>query len=113
MRRRRFTWLSQAVPVVTLDGVDALRSADDSPPEDRVPVPSKAIASGGSTGRPKLIVDPRPMEWVEGKFPLRMIDYAGLAPDQVQLMVGPLSHSSPFLMTYWGLAEGHTYRRVA
>ncbi|MCY3936323.1 MAG: AMP-binding protein [Chloroflexi bacterium] len=68
--------------------------------------PGKAIGSGGSTGRPKIIVDPRPWEAIPGT--LWYAESTQFAPRQVHLLAGPLYHNSPFLMAHWGLFEDHT-----
>ena len=60
----------------------------------------KAIASGGSTGRPKVIVDMAPA----------LVDpdvlLLGMEPDDVLLNPGPLYHAAPFGMTAFALAWG-------
>ena len=68
--------------------------------------PGKAIGSGGSTGRSKIIVDPRPWEAIPGT--LWYAESTKFAPRQVHLLAGPLYHNSPFLMAHWGLFEEHT-----
>jgi bile acid-coenzyme A ligase len=71
------------------------------PPEEYL-----AIASGGSTGAPKLIVNTQPLEWpAEGPRNLRL---AGLRAGQRQLVLGPLYHNGPFAFGVWALAMGHT-----
>lgn len=80
----------------------------DEPLPDRVPHPGKAIASGGSTGEPKIIVDPRP--WVKrpGECPFDMARWLGLSAGQVQLVAGPFFHNAPFYWAHHGLFEDHT-----
>src|SRR5579884_3785022 len=75
--------------------------ADASLPDVRHP--GKAIGSGGSTGRPKLILDPA---WnpVVAKDQRRL----GTRPGQIQLLAAPLYHNSPWLQTFNGLADDHT-----
>ena len=68
--------------------------------------PGKAIGSGGSTGRSKIIVDPRRWEAIPGT--LWYATSTCFAPRQVHLLAGPLYHNSPFLMAHWGLFEDHT-----
>lgn len=69
-----------------------------------VPHPGKAIGSGGSTGHPKLIIDPawNPVASVETGRRL------GTRQGQIQLMAAPLYHNSPFLQAFTGLADDHT-----
>lgn len=85
-------WISEAA---TFDP-----AADDGPlPE----IPSKhlkAIASGGSTGRPKVIVDMAPA-MVDADVPL-----LGMEPDDTLLNPGPLYHAAPFGMTAFAMAWG-------
>ncbi len=61
----------------------------------------KAMSSGGSTGRPKLIVskDPATADPLEEKF--------GLLPGQVALIPGPLYHNGPFSLSMIALQMGH------
>ena len=66
--------------------------------------PGKAIASGGSTGRSKIIVD---RTW-HPCAPLTGKRGTGARPGQVQLLAAPLYHNSPFLSTYSGLANHQT-----
>lgn len=65
------------------------------------PHPGKAIGSGGSTGRSKLVVDAtwNPAEWRRT---------LGMEPNQVQLMAAPLYHNSPALIGNSGLMKDHT-----
>ncbi len=64
--------------------------------------PWKIIASGGSTGRPKLIVAGRPArtEPAEEQYTIR--------PGDVVLAPGPLYHQGPFIFTMTGLFQGNT-----
>ena len=66
--------------------------------------PGKAIASGGSTGRSKIILDAQwhPCAPTTGKRG------TGARPEQVQLLAAPLYHNSPFLAIYGGLANRQT-----
>lgn len=78
------------------------------PLPDRIPHPGKAIASGGSTGHPKIIVDPRPWAWEPGSFVGAFGGRVGMRVGQVQLIAGPLYHNSPFSWGPLGLFEEHT-----
>jgi bile acid-coenzyme A ligase len=60
----------------------------------------KISTSGGSTGRPKLIVDPNPALWGIEKQGHRRL------PDSTIINPGPLYHSAPFGMMIPALAEG-------
>ncbi len=61
----------------------------------------KAMTSGGSTGRPKLIVskDPASVDPLEVKI--------GIAPEKIMLAPGPLYHNGPFLFGMIALQRGH------
>src|SRR5690606_26271108 len=62
----------------------------------------KAMTSGGSTGRPKVIVDHNPGVWDPHVAPLRQ------EVDDVLLNPGPLYHNAPFSLVHTGLfAGGH------
>lgn len=63
-------------------------------------VPGKIATSGGSTGRPKLIVDPCPSAWGPDKETVRR------APRSTVLNPGPLYHSAPFNLMHMALAQG-------
>lgn len=76
----------------------------DSPLPAVPPRSGKAIASGGSTGRPKIIVDPRPWARVPGE--IEDLRGYGFASGGTQLVAGPLYHNSPFGWAHYGLFEG-------
>jgi bile acid-coenzyme A ligase len=56
---------------VTRAQMHTLEAYPATPPPDAVPQPHKAIASGGSTGKPKLIVTPSPFAFAPAAPPLR------------------------------------------
>ncbi len=68
--------------------------SDDSDLEDRIAPSWKAPTSGGSTGRPKLIVSGQP-----GTASPLMTEFWRIAPDDTVLMPGPLYHNGPFICT--------------
>ncbi len=72
----------------------------DEPLPDRVSPHCQAIASGGSTGRPKLIVDANP-----ARFDTEAPHY-GLEEGGAVLIPGPLFHTGPFLNTRESLLRG-------
>lgn len=76
----------------------------DKPLPPAVASSFKAPTSGGSTGRPKLIVATQP-SLLEAVVPfarlLRMTD------DGAHLVTGPLSHNGPFLASVCALATGN------
>jgi bile acid-coenzyme A ligase len=80
-------------------GADA--SAFFSEPGNEPLAPSwKAMTSGGSTGRPKVIVDRAPAERDTEAFVLQQ------QADEVVLNPGPLYHNAPFSVTHLSLFFG-------
>ena len=77
---------------------DAGLSAEPLPPA--VAKAWKVSTSGGSTGRPKLVVDPNPSVWAEEKTALNR------APGSTMVNPGPLYHSAPFGQFIPGLCQG-------
>lgn len=77
------------------------RDHADTSPRDAKEAPCwKVMTSGGSTGRPKLIVDHHPSMMDDAYVS------AGLPRDGVMLNPGPLYHNFPFAMTHMALAHG-------
>ena len=62
----------------------------------------KAPTSGGSTGRPKLIVSREPGEFDPDEAGMMLMQ-----GDDVQLVPGPLYHNGPFIFSFRGLFTGH------
>ena len=60
----------------------------------------KACTSGGSTGRPKVIVDGRPAAFDE------KMDFIGIPADDIVLVPGPLYHNAPFSASVFALWKG-------
>jgi bile acid-coenzyme A ligase len=79
-------------------------AADDSPCPRRSPRHLKAIASGGSTGRPKVIVDMAPGVAGPGQAPAGHV-----AGRHVLMNPGPLYHAAPFGMTCFAMGWGCTW----
>jgi bile acid-coenzyme A ligase len=76
-------------------------SDDESPLEDRIAPYYKAPTSGGSTGRPKLILSGGPG--------VMLRDAPGgyrTEQDDVMIMPGPLYHNGPFTSSFGGLNQG-------
>jgi bile acid-coenzyme A ligase len=82
-------------------GFEAAASLSDAPLEERVSPILKAATSGGSTGRPKLILAGRPAVGMAGASLA-----AGLLPSDRQLVSGPLYHSAPLVLSVDGLFLG-------
>lgn len=75
----------------------------DAPVPDAGAAHWKAIASGGSSGRPKIIVDAMPAYVDTDAVAHTQI---GLSPDGAMLNPGPLYHNMPFFFTGLGLIAG-------
>ena len=82
------------------DGEDADPGLSAESPGERDWGPWKMSTSGGSTGRPKLVLDPNPAVWGDGKTSLNR------KPGATVINPGPLYHSAPFGMMIPGLCEG-------
>ncbi|KHK89213.1 AMP-binding protein [Novosphingobium malaysiense] len=72
----------------------------DDPLPPAVTAPGKIMNSGGSTGRPKLIIDPEPSSWGPDKKGRRRL------PRTTFLNPAPLHHSAPFAYTTGAIGEG-------
>lgn len=72
------------------------------PLPERTATSLKAMTSGGSTGRPKLIVASAPAAWDPDA------DYLGFGSAGVFLIPGPLYHNGPFMWAMLGLFKGNT-----
>jgi bile acid-coenzyme A ligase len=97
-------WEGMVYPVLRPAELSLADRYDDAPLPIDPPHPGKAIASGGSTGRSKIVVDCT-------SHPVRGSARGprlGEAYGQVQLLCAPLYHNSPFLNAYRGLAEDNT-----
>jgi bile acid-coenzyme A ligase len=95
--------LAQPKLVLTADSPltsNELSAFPDAPPPLRLASRWKISTSGGSTGRPKLIIDPNPALWGIEKQGHRR------APDSTIINPGPLYHSAPFGMMIPALGEG-------
>jgi len=87
------------VPVHAVDEpLDASLSAEPLP--ERVSTYWKALASGGSTGRPKIIVDHMPSRWDPAAGAL------GQQAGWTVLSPGPLYHNAPFSFMHCALFAG-------
>ncbi|HSL57665.1 MAG TPA: AMP-binding protein [Acidimicrobiales bacterium] len=75
---------------------------DDGPLPDRVAAALKAPTSGGSTGRPKIIVAGQPA-LIDPERPRGL----GARLDGTQLVPGPLYHNAPFVFSTMALLTGN------
>lgn len=80
-----------------------LSEYDESPPADAAAKHWKAVASGGSSGRPKIILDNMPAFFDTDALPFEGL---GLPSNGAMLNPGPLYHNMPFLFTGFGLIAG-------
>ena len=86
--------------------LQTLDEQDSAALPDVVPQPGRAIGSGGSTGKPKIIIDPKPFSHIPGCWgPLTHI---GLRSGQTMLLTGRLYHAMGFELSHVCLFEGHT-----
>lgn len=92
-----------AAPRVVVDeSWQVAADAPDTPLPDAVSNPWKAMTSGGSTGRPKLILAGGPGLIDPDANPLLMI-----RRDGTHLMPGPLYHNGPFVWSTTALLAGN------
>ncbi len=82
------------------EGFEPAATLEDAPLPDRAAPHGQAIASGGSTGRPKLILDANP-----ARFDPDSAHY-GIDAGAVVLVPGPLFHTGPFLNAREALLRG-------
>lgn len=94
--------------ILELMAPGAFVGPEDSPDAAMLPGVShvakswKACTSGGSTGRPKAIVDGRPATFAEST------EFIGIPAKQVVLVPGPLYHNAPFSAGVFALWRGNT-----
>lgn len=91
--------IPQVAANVDLSGFDA------GPLEPLAAARWKAVASGGSSGRPKIIVDTMPAAFDPAASPYAGV---GMRAGGVMLNPGPLHHNMPFLFTSIALMLGST-----
>ncbi|MFQ5557426.1 MAG: AMP-binding protein, partial [Acidimicrobiales bacterium] len=77
---------------------------DDRPLPDATAAAWKAPTSGGSTGRPKLIVSGDPSVYSPPLAALAVL--IGARDDTTTVMPGPLYHNGPFIWTFLSLLAG-------
>jgi len=92
------------IPQVTPDP-----TLSDAPLPEKIAKAWKAITSGGSTGRPKVIVDAGESRSVV----IQEDRLLKIEPDDVVLHPAPIYHNATFAQTNWGLAWGAHVIEVA
>jgi bile acid-coenzyme A ligase len=95
--------LASERPRYDLDALLAL-SADDSPVADRTAPVWKAPTSGGSTGRPKLILSGAPGVYAPPEP--GALGAWGIEPGDVAIIPGPLYHNGPFVTSVAAVTQG-------
>jgi bile acid-coenzyme A ligase len=90
-------WEDLADPHLSLDEIRATEGAAARALPDRVPSPSRAIASSGSTGRPKIIISRLPGEGVP-------VEEGG---PYTELVPAPLYHTNGFSLSHFSLFNGN------
>ena len=101
-------WEPAGRPQLGLADLDRARGLDPGPLPDRISHPGKAVGSGGSTGRPKIIIDPRPWAAEPGDTFRGLGGRVGMSEGQNVLIPGPLYHNAPYCWSHWALFEGST-----
>ena len=91
-----------AEPRVVVDAELDVDGFDDAPLPDAVSNPYKAMSSGGSTGRPKLILANQASLIDPEAAPL-----LGMQLNGTHVMPGPLYHNGPFIWTMTALLAGN------
>lgn len=66
------------------------------------------LATGGSTGIPKISARPGPLRYIPVLTPSVVIRQTGWRAEQRQLIVGPLYHAAPFTAFIDGLLDSNT-----
>jgi bile acid-coenzyme A ligase len=97
---------SATLPIPTVRSDADTSSFDDSPFHSEIGPYWKISTSGGSTGRPKIIVHDSPGSF-DPQAP-RIATEFRMPPDGVILNPGPLYHNGPFLFTSNALFTGST-----
>ncbi|WP_329521956.1 AMP-binding protein [Spirillospora sp. NBC_01491] len=66
------------------------------------------LATGGSSGRPRVIAHPAPLDHDPVRVPSMMLRAVGWRHAQRQLIAGPLHHAAPFMCCWEGLLDANT-----
>lgn len=89
---------------ITRQEMRALDKYPSTPPPDAIPQPFKAVASGGSTGVPKLIVSPGAFHFPPDGHPFA--ELLGVSAEDRLYCPGPLYHNQAFFFTQVALFAG-------
>ncbi|WP_419949070.1 AMP-binding protein [Candidatus Palauibacter sp.] len=93
---------------IGLADLEGASDLDPGPLPDRISHPGKAVGSGGSTGRSKIIIDPRPWAAEPGDTYRGLGGDVGMREGQNVFVPGPLYHNAPYCWSHWALFEGST-----
>ena len=80
----------------------------DLPAQTRGVQVSYFLASGSSSGRPRLIAHPGPAGYDRARLPNPLLRATGWLSGQRQLIIGPLHHAAPFTTCVEALLDGNT-----
>ncbi|HEX9888787.1 MAG TPA: AMP-binding protein [Nitriliruptorales bacterium] len=100
-------WLDTSIPNLGRADLAAADRYPDTTLPDVVSAPGKAIGTGGSTGRPKIIVDRSPWVHFDIDPAGTLFGQLGFRMGQRQLVAGPLYHGFGFDWTFRGLMWEH------
>jgi bile acid-coenzyme A ligase len=89
---------------ISRSDMEKLEAFTDELPDCRIPNPVKALGSGGSTGKPKLIVTPGPFQFPAGDHPTGKL--LRFEAGDLKYSPGPLYHNGPFFFTHIMLFNG-------
>jgi bile acid-coenzyme A ligase len=78
------------------------------PPAGADPAAGYLLATGGSSGSPRLIRHPRSLRHDPALVPNPMLRAVGWRHGQRQLIAGPLHHAAPFMCCWEGLLDANT-----
>ncbi|MGF0310289.1 AMP-binding protein [Rhodococcus sp. IEGM1428] len=91
------------IEIVSID-VDSVPSTSADPLPPQVPPAWKAPTSGGSTGRPKIILAGTPGVWESIEAFADILNLPG--EDGTSLITAPMSHNAPFMAATLSLLRG-------
>jgi bile acid-coenzyme A ligase len=92
---------------IALDGLALSHELSAKPLPDVLSRPGKAMASGGSTGRPKVIINESAWQAVPGSVVAAFGDSMGMRQGQLTLIPGSLYGNTFFEFTHWALFEAN------
>jgi len=93
--------------VQLLDGRSEL-SCSTAPEPAALPAESVLMPTGGSSGRPRIVIETRIRTITQRPRATRPTSVMNWRPDQRQMIIGPLYHAGPLTFFVEGLADGNT-----